>query len=142
MSAARTHGNAKRKWTPEQHAKFKANLRKQKKDGTGFYSPERLAKLRRTKAQKRNAAGAPAHVGNGQGNGVDMDAAHDAGGQHFALDAIPDRMPPMVAPAGQRRPRKSAASDGPEFPNNAEGARLAVAMELLRTVNQLLRRDD
>ena len=163
MTAKKTTkpSEAWRKWTPERLAKFRATMKKQKRTGTGYYdpkamaarkakatktlrakpperirTPEAIAKYQATRAAQREARlaaeASPASNGNG--------AAHDdAGGQHFPLDMIPERLPPMAAPV--MRPHKKKAG-GTDFPNNAEGARLAVAMELLRTVNALLRRDD
>ena len=127
-NATRGNGHASahpQAWTDERRARYAATI------------------AARAEAESRVLDAAHA----ADGNGVDMDAAtprvDDAGGQHFPLDMIPDKMPPMPTPAAQRRGRApKEGNGGPAFPNNAEGARLAVAMELLRTINALLRRDD
>lgn len=142
------------KWTPAQRANYEKRMAALKRAGKSAWTDERRAryiatrkamanakkKKPKTKAARNGASGAHA------GNGVDMGAGtpHAVGesaGQHFPLDMIPDRMPPMAATPRRARTGK-VTSGGPEFPNNEQGARLAVAMELLRTVNALLRRDE
>lgn len=74
--------------------------------------------------------------GNGHADGVDIDARTPRAVHSFPLELIPQMMP--LRAATPARLRSAKANSAREFPDNAEGARLAVAMQLLRTIDSLL----
>lgn len=135
-------------WTPAQRKANRKYFAALKKAGKSAWTPERKARFLATmeikRAAKKSATRKEMRERNALVHGVDIDAgtprANGNGGTHFPLDVIPDKMP--LRATAPLRPRAKSNGGTREFPDNAEGARLAVAMQLLRTVDRLLRLDE
>jgi hypothetical protein len=147
-------------WTPAQRKANRAHFAKLKKAGKSAWTPERLARFQATMASINGAKRAtktaaqrppkpkpkrprkpkpkPAR------DGVDIDAgtprSNGNGGQHFPLELIPDRA--ALRAAVPLRAYKARANGAGIASSSSEGARLAVAMQLLRTIERLLGPDE
>jgi hypothetical protein len=147
-----------KRWTSAQRKANNAHFATLKKAGKSAWTPERLAKFQATMATingakratktaaqrppkpkpKRPRKPKPAR------DGVDIDAgtprSNGNGGQHFPLELIPDRA--ALRAAVPLRAYKARANGAGIASSSSEGARLAVAMQLLRTIERLLGPDE